>query len=115
MTARELTRGHLEALLVGQAVLDLRVTVELIARVDPLCISPACRTLLADLADRGLEATIETPAQRELSDRVNALTLGQLRGLEAYSIDTLVGLVNRLPHVRRPRASALDVGASEAA
>lgn len=97
MKPRELTRRHLEALVVAQAVVDPAIAEQLLERIDPLCVSSAVCALLTGIADRELEVTIETKGQRELAERVDHITVRELRGIDAFSLDTLVALLNRLP------------------
>lgn len=95
--ARELTRRYLEAVAVAQAVVDPSVAAELLARIDPLCVSPAVVALLAGVAEHGEAVEVATKGQRDLRDHADALTLRDLRGIDAHSFDTLVALLNQLP------------------
>lgn len=103
MTVRELTRPHLEALLVARAVLDPAFADD----VEECRLSPAATALLDWCAEhppamRG--AIVGAPRdeyQLRLVKRVLALTLEELA---FFSGETLVALVNLLPIIGAERA-----------
>lgn len=109
LVRQELGRPRLEAIAYGYAIMDashpdsqLTLVEQLLAELDPVRLSPALLQLLAQIRDVGLEdVSCTTKAQRELTDRAAALTLYELRGVGAWSVKTLIALLNQLPPVRR--------------
>lgn len=94
MTARELTRRHLEALVVARAIVAPDAAV-ILDRLDRAVVSPAVLALIEQLVDPDVEDLVHTATagQREIADRAEAITLRQLVD---YPLDTLLGLVNGL-------------------
>jgi hypothetical protein len=80
MSIAELSRVHLEALLVAQAVLDPPVAEELLRALDHSRVSGAARAILRGIATCGLEVPFPTQSQRELRDRAGRVMLSELRG-----------------------------------
>lgn len=114
MTLPLLSRARLEAQLVAHAIVQPHRRRALLSGVDRDRVSPACWSLLEQLADPDVdEVRITTKAQRALADRVDAVTVSDLC---SYSSDVTLALCNALPErTSAPRTSALDIGAGAAA
>ncbi len=94
MRPRELTRVHLEALVVARALISEPAWI--LARLDRDVVSAAAIGLLEQMAgpsDELSEVTL-TKAQQELAARVRAITVYELL---LTSIDDLIAHVNALP------------------
>lgn len=113
MTARALSRPHLEATLVAVAVLRDDLRGELLERVDRLHASTSAVALLEQLADPAGDSWVHagTAGQRELMERVQKITVEELC---FWPLDVLISLVNQLPE-RQERQSTYDVGAERVA
>lgn len=107
MTQRELTRRHLEALVVARAIVAADPA-PILDRLDRGVVSPAVVALVEQLLeDDDAPVRVRTKGQRELADRAEAITLGEIL---FYPLDTLLGLVNGLtPHATQPKAWERDL------
>lgn len=110
MSGDNVSRAHLEALLVAQAVLDPSVAGLLLDALNVARVSAAARAILRGIATFGLEIPFPTQSQLELRDRAGRLMLEELRGPDSLGFDELVHAVNQLPPVARPRTSIMTVG-----
>lgn len=109
-----LSRSQLESLIVARAVVFGDPQLFLVA-LDRSRVSPAVFAILGRMADRNLpdeQCAPQTKGQRELADRVCAVTVWDLM---RTSVHELIAQSKALPLIARPRMSALDVGAAEVA
>jgi len=106
---RELTRGHLEALLVARALV-LGDAGRFLAGLDRARMSSAVLVLLERMgapAHDDVERGPTSKAQRDLADRARAVTVWELMQLSERE---LFAKCKRLPFTARPRTSVAHVG-----
>jgi hypothetical protein len=110
VSARDLTRAHLEALLLARAVTTTEPA-RILRALDRTRVSPALVTILEAMIDverDDAERGPKTKGQRALADQARAITVWELM---RYSVPRLVELAKELPaREPRPRVSALDIG-----